>query len=109
MTRIPVLIIAMLLSTSLGAAQAPAGHDAHHPAAKDAAMTEGEVRKIDKDAAKITIRHGPIANLDMPAMTMVFQVKDKALLEQVKTGDKIRFQAEKVSGGYAVTRVEAAK
>ena len=80
-----------------------------HAADATQALVDGEVRKIDKDAAKITIRHGPIPNLDMPPMTMVFQVKDKALLEQVKAGDKIKFQAEKVSGGYAVTRMEAVK
>ena len=80
------------------------GHAAHHEA-----MSDGEVRRVDKDAKKITIKHGPLANLDMPAMTMVFQVQDPALLDQVKPGDKIRFQAEKIGGGYAVTKIEAAK
>ena len=72
-------------------------------------LTEGEVRKVDKDAKKITIRHGPIQNLDMPAMTMVFQVKDLALLDQVKTGDKIRFTAEKAGGAFTVTHIETLK
>jgi Cu(I)/Ag(I) efflux system protein CusF len=67
------------------------------------------VRKVDKDAKKITIKHGPLANLDMPPMTMVFQVKDPAMLEQVKAGDKIKFQAEKVGGAYTVTKIEPAK
>ncbi len=80
--------------------------DAHH---KPGAPTEGEVRKVDRDAKKITIKHGPIANLDMPAMTMVFQVKDAALLEQVKSGDKVRFHAEKIGGAFTVTAIEAAK
>jgi Cu(I)/Ag(I) efflux system periplasmic protein CusF len=71
------------------------------------AMAEGEVRKVDKDAKKITIKHGPLQKLDMPAMTMVFQVKDPALLEKVKVGDKIRFDAEKVGGGFVVTNIEA--
>jgi Cu/Ag efflux protein CusF len=71
-------------------------------------LTDGEVRKVDKDAKKITIRHGPIVNLDMPAMTMVFQVKDPALLDQLKTGDKIRFIADKVGGQFTVMRVEPA-
>ena len=70
-----------------------------------APLTEGEVRKVDKDAKKLTIRHGPIANLEMPAMTMVFQVKDPALLEQVKAGDKITFAAEKIGGQFTVVRI----
>lgn len=70
---------------------------------------EGEIRKVDKDAKKITIRHGPLTNLGMPAMTMVFQVKDPAMLEQVKAGDKVKFEAEKTGGAYVVTEVEVAK
>jgi Cu/Ag efflux protein CusF len=66
------------------------------------------VRRVDKDAKKVTIKHGPLANLDMPAMTMVFQVKDPALLDKVKAGDKVKFQAEKIAGGYAVTKIERA-
>ena len=73
------------------------------------ALSEGEVRKVDKDAGKVTIKHGPLQNLGMPAMTMVFQVKDPAMLDQVKAGDKINFIAEKVGGQFTVTRVEAAK
>jgi Cu/Ag efflux protein CusF len=74
----------------------------------DQALTDGEVRKIDKDAQKITLKHGEIRNLAMPPMTMVFQVKDPAMLERVKTGDKVRFRAEKLSGALVVTRIEAA-
>jgi Cu(I)/Ag(I) efflux system periplasmic protein CusF len=73
------------------------------------AMNDGEVRKVDKDAKKITIKHGPMAKLDMPAMTMVFQVSDPAMLERVKAGDKIKFDAEKVGGAFTVTRIEPAK
>ncbi|MEQ1773508.1 MAG: copper-binding protein [Burkholderiales bacterium] len=69
-------------------------------------MTDGEVRRIDKDAKKLTIRHGPIKNLDMPAMTMVFQVKDPAMLDKINTGDKIKFAVEKIGGAYIVTHVE---
>jgi Cu(I)/Ag(I) efflux system periplasmic protein CusF len=72
-------------------------------------LSEGVVRKVDKDAKKITLRHGPLANLDMPAMTMVFQVKDAAMLEQVKTGDKVKFRAEKLGGAFTLTRIEAAE
>ena len=89
-------------------------HAAHHPAtgteasAKAASLTEGEVRKVDKEARKITIRHGAIANLDMPPMTMVFQVSDVSFLDRVKSGDKIRFVAEKREGAFTVTRIESA-
>lgn len=69
-------------------------------------LSDGEVRKVDKSARKITIKHGPLANVDMPAMTMVFQVKDPAMLDKVKAGDKVKFQAEKIGGGYAVTKIE---
>ena len=70
------------------------------------ALTDGEVRRVDKDSGKITIRHGAISNLDMPPMTMVFHVSDRAQLDNVKTGDQIRFTAEKVGGTYTVTFVE---
>ena len=66
-------------------------------------MTEGVIRKVDMDSKKITIKHGDIKNLDMTAMTMVFQVKNPAMLEQVKAGDKIRFKAEKLNGAIVVT------
>ncbi len=73
-----------------------------------AALAEGEVRKVDKAQGKLTLRHGPISNLDMPPMTMVFQAKDPAVLDQVKVGDKVRFRAEKEGSTYVVTRVEKA-
>ncbi len=72
-------------------------------------LSDGEIRKVDIDAKKITIKHGPIANLDMPGMTMVFQVKDPALLDRAKAGDKVRFAAEKIGGAYVVTRIEPSK
>ena len=80
--------------------------DAHH---KADTLTGGEVRKVDKEAKKITIRHGPIKNLDMPAMTMAFPVKETALLEQVKAGDAVRFRAEQVGGAVTLTRIEKAQ
>jgi Cu(I)/Ag(I) efflux system periplasmic protein CusF len=75
-------------------------------AAGTTAMTEAEVRKVDMQAKKITLKHGEIKNLDMPPMTMVFQVSDPALLEKVKTGDKVKFAAEKRDGAYTVTAIE---
>lgn len=80
----------------------------HHGMARN--MADGEIRKVDKKAGTVTIKHGPIQAIDMPAMTMVFQVTDVAILDRVKAGDKIKFQAEMRSGGkVTVTRIEAAK
>ena len=91
-------------------------HTAHHPAPStttDAAaskdMTEGEVRTVNKSAQKITLKHGEIKNLDMGAMTMLFQVKDPAFLDKVKAGDKVKFTAEKVDGAIVVTGIELSK
>lgn len=84
------------------AAQASAAVDA-------SAVTAGEVRKVDMETRKITLRHEEIRNLGMPQMTMVFQVKDPVLLGKVKVGDKVRFTAEKVDGAYILTDIEALK
>ena len=73
------------------------------------AFSDGEIRRVDKDAKKLTIKHGPIPNLNMDSMTMVFQVKDPAMLDQVKAGDAIRFKAEKVGGNYTVMEIRAGK
>ena len=108
----------LLSSLAPVASWASGGHDDKHHASKPAAvktagdtanMADAEVRKVDKDAKKITLKHGEIKNLEMPAMTMVFQVKDVALLDKVKAGDKVKFKVEKVTGGYAVTEIEMAK
>lgn len=72
-------------------------------------MSEGDIRRIDKDAKKITLRHGPIANLDMPAMTMVYQVKDLTLLDKINVGDKVLFYAEKVDGVYILMSIESVR
>ncbi len=72
-------------------------------------MTQGEVRKVDKENKKITLRHGEIKNLGMPGMTMVFQVKDPAVLDKLQPGDKVRFIAENAGGALVVTRIESVK
>ena len=72
-------------------------------------MAEGEVRKVDKDQRKVTVKHGEIKNLEMPGMTMVFQVKDPAMLVNVKAGDKIKFEADKAGGAYIVNQLEVVK
>jgi Cu(I)/Ag(I) efflux system protein CusF len=99
------VLLAVALAAPVSAQQTQGGHEAHHPAS----LSDGEVRKVDKDAKKITIKHGPLKNLDMPSMTMAFQVKDPAMLEQVKAGDKVKFQAEKVGGAFTITKLEPAK
>lgn len=72
-------------------------------------LTEGEVRKLDQNANRITLKHGPIQSLDMPAMTMVFRVKDRAMLDKIKAGDRVLFSVEKIGDTYTVTRIEPKK
>jgi len=74
-----------------------------------APLTDGEVKKMDPKAQTITLAHGPIQNLDMPAMTMVFPVKDKAMLDKVHVGDKVKFIAERESGHVVVTDIQLRK
>ena len=72
----------------------------------DGQMSEGEIRKVDKDAKKITIKHGELKSLEMPPMTMVFQVKDPEMIDQIKQGDKVSFIAEKIGGKFTVTQIQ---
>lgn len=106
-----MVVVLATLAAPAYAQQATTDHSAHHPAQKQDAvtLTDGVIRKVDKDAKKLTIRHGPIKNLDMPAMTMVFQVKDPAMLDKVNAGDKVKFFAEKIGGAFIVTGIELAK
>ena len=111
MKRIAILVAVASLAAI--PALASSGHAGQHASEKSAASAEaladGEVKKVDKDAGKVTIKHGPLASLDMPAMTMVFRVKDAAMLDTMKTGDKIRFKAEKLGGNYTVTELQPTK
>lgn len=112
------LLFAATMAVALGAhAQSTPGgtaHKSHHaqagaPSGADqAALTDGEVRKVDKDQGKLTLRHGPIQSLDMPAMTMVFRVADPKMLDAVKQGDKVRFSAQNLNGALTVTAIEPA-
>ena len=78
--------------------------------AAEGAAIGGEVRKIDEGAGKITLKHGAAKSLGMDEpMTMVYRVKDPALLKQVKVGDKVTFEAEEAASGYTVTRIQKAK
>ncbi len=72
-------------------------------------MTEGQVRKVDKEQGKLTIKHGPLANLGMPPMTMVFRVQDPGMLEKVALGDNIRFLVQRVNGAITITSLEIIK
>lgn len=72
-------------------------------------LTDGEVRKIDKEAGKLTIRHGEIKHLEMPPMTMVFVAKDKSMLDKVKAGDKVRFMVIHDNGQMMVTDLQPIK
>ena len=89
-------------------APAQASMSSSTPAANSDALSDGEVRKIDASSGKITIKHGPLQNLDMPAMTMVFKVKSADMLKTVKAGDKVKFRVENLKGAYTVTRMERA-
>ncbi|HSI47952.1 MAG TPA: copper-binding protein [Ideonella sp.] len=103
------LTAAALIAGSLLPISAPSfAHDEPMVPAH-AEMSQGEIKNIDKDNAKLTIKHGELKNIGMPAMTMVFRVKDPAMLTQVKVGDQIHFVAEKVGGALTVTTLQVAK
>ena len=72
-------------------------------------LADGEIRKVDRENKKITIKHGEIKHLDMPGMTMVFQIRDAALFDKLKAGDKVKFVAEKLEGAFVVTVLQPAK
>ena len=105
MKTFQILVAATL---TLSAAAMAASHKAAVAETADS-WTRAEVRKVDKDANKITLKHEAIPSLDMPPMTMVFVAKDAAMLEVVKTGDAVRFKAEKIGGAFTVTSIEKAK
>lgn len=91
-------------------AWAEAQHMEHAGATNHAAMlSEGLVKKVDKAQGKITLKHGPLQNMDMPGMTMVFRVQDAGWLDQVQPGDKVRFVAERMNGALTVTKFETVK
>ncbi len=77
--------------------------------AQDLPLAEAEVRRVDARNGKITLRHGDIRNLDMPPMTMVFQVSHPTLLDQVKAGDRVRFTADRINGTYTVLSLQPAE
>jgi len=72
-------------------------------------LSEGTVKKIDAASQRVMLTHGPIENLGMPPMTMMFKVKDATMLKQVKNGDKVHFRVEDLGGEYTVVRIETAQ
>lgn len=111
-TQMTLALAAAVLALASAGATWAAGAPAVQVAASSAsaaALTAGEVRKVDAAQAKVTIKHEAIANLDMPAMTMVFRASKPELLKDLKAGDKIRFRAESNNGLLVVTQIEVAK
>lgn len=112
-SALSALTASIALSTPVWAQHKADEHSGHHaasgtPAAADE-MTDAEVRKVDIDAAKITLKHGDIKSLEMPGMTMVFNVRDKAMLGQVKAGDKVKFKVVNEAGKFTVTDLQVVR
>ena len=108
--KIAEFAFATLIATlALGAgAQTPAPHDHGTPSTKPAAnvLYDGQVKRINKDASRVTLVHGPLKAFDMPAMTMAFAVKEPAQLDRLREGDKVRFALQKSGDNLVVTRIE---
>lgn len=102
-----IVVTSLLMTMPAWAEMGHAGHGAMAGMANT--LSEGVVKKVDKDQGKLTISHGPLENLGMPAMTMIFRVQDDAMLDRVKPGDNIRFLADRVNGRLTVTRIETAQ
>ena len=113
MNMLHALSLAAAIAAAPMAARAADGPGVQHQAATllaqaESDMSDAEVRKVDKDNKKLTLKHGEIKNLDMPGMTMVFAVKDPAMIDRVKAGDKVKFKAEKINGTYTVIVMQPA-
>jgi Cu/Ag efflux protein CusF len=108
-TAIAAATLTALATSALPALAAADPDSAPQRMQAGAAPTEGEVRKIDKDAGKVTLKHGEIKSLDMPPMTMVFAVKDRAMLDKLQVGDKVRFKAANEAGRYTVTEIQVVR
>lgn len=113
MNQAKLTILAILMAPMLAFAQNDHTHHDDVQAqttqsdkTETAAMSEGEIRKINKETGKVTIKHGPLLNLDMPGMTMLFKLQDPAMIDQIKEGDKIKFVADKVDGTFVVKSLQ---
>jgi len=110
LAAILVFVAGFALQSGAGASEKQlAKKDAKPAAVASATWTDGEVARVEKAAGTVTIKHGPMPKFDMPAMTMPYRVKDKAVLDQLKTGDKIRFDVDAVGGVFTVVRLEKLK
>jgi len=103
---LPLTALAQTAATDHTHPATPAAKPAAQAAAQAAGLAEGEVRKLDLDTGKVTLKHGEIPNLDMPPMTMVFTATDPAQLAGLKVGDKVRFQAVHEAGKYLMTEIK---
>ena len=113
-TGLALVLSAAAMSPAWAASHqgAHGAHGDHGKATAQAAtgdMTDGEVRKVDLEGGKLTLKHADIKSLDMPGMTMVFVVKDKAMLDKLKTGDKVKFKAVNDGGKFTVTEIQPAR
>ena len=109
MTRVALLATVLFFSALFGLPNAVQAKETPAASAASATLTDGEVVRINKNAASLTIKHGPMPKFNMPGMTMPYKVKDKAVLEQLKIGDRIKFDAEDVGGMFTVVRLEKMK
>ena len=96
-----------LITGALATEHMPTGATTAKPA-DSASLSNGEIKKIDKNTGKITLKHGPLVNLGMPAMTMVFKAQTPQLLNAVKVDDSVKFRAENIKGALTVTKIEPA-
>ena len=96
-------------ATAAAAPPAPTATPAAAGSTADAVMAAGDITRVDARSGKLTIRHDDIQNLNMPAMTMVFSLKDATQAAQYKPGDKVRFHAEDNNGALVITQIELAK
>ena len=104
-----LIVLAPLVAHAANEHANHGNHTATTMQSSEGGFVDGIVKKVDKAGGKVTISHGPLTNLNMPAMTMVFKVSNATWLDQMKTGDKIRFMADNVNGAITVVHFEAAK
>ncbi len=116
-SKLSVVVVAALIAWIGSPVSAAPGHQGNERAGSatrragspsGVPRSEGTIKELDRAAGKVTIAHGPLTNLDMPRMTMVFRVRDSAMLERIKPGDRIRFTADRTDGAFTVTQIEAA-
>ncbi len=106
--RLRHIALALPVAVSMAAVALAVTAPLNLACAQSATWTDAEVKKVDREAAKVTLKHAEIKNLDMPAMTMAFKVQDRAMLEGLAPGAKVRFRVEQKSGVYLVTELQRA-